>query len=172
MLDDKSAKDIAKIEEQFGQIDDTALAILKGHLLIESKFDEIIGALVAHGEFLESLNLRFLQKLVLVRSFSQSEQQSRVWDLLIALNELRNALAHSLHSERRQTKEQKAKQLYFEIFPEDERETPVGVFVGFAAYCMGFLEECRKEAELGNTLLSRVAVAKKRIVGSDASVQE
>ena len=47
-----------RIEEQFRHVDETALVVLKGHLLIEEALDAIISRFGHHAAFVEEARLR------------------------------------------------------------------------------------------------------------------
>jgi hypothetical protein len=63
--------------EQLGYVDETALVVVKGHLLIEESLNSIISAFVFHPEFIQEANLRFAQKLSIARSMSLDDHQKR-----------------------------------------------------------------------------------------------
>ncbi len=52
---------LERFVQQFSSIDETAIAVLKGHLLIEEKIDSIISLFVFHPKFIEQSRL-FLHK--------------------------------------------------------------------------------------------------------------
>src|SRR5262245_32386458 len=98
-----------RLVEQMGRIDEPALAVLKGQLLLEEQLDRILTRFVFHPEHLEQANLRFYQKVCVARSISLDEQVNPMWELVLAVNALRNELAHSLDSPRRQPKVERLK---------------------------------------------------------------
>ena len=78
---------------------DVALVVLKGHLLLEEGVNHVLVALVPNPEAIESANLRFHQKLCLIRALIPGGGQVTVFPELDAaekLNTLRNRLAHHL----------------------------------------------------------------------------
>jgi hypothetical protein len=86
---------------------DYALVVLKGHLLLEESVDHLLAALLRKPEAIESANLRFRQKLCLIRalapegakSLENPERQGWIFRMLDAaekLNTMRNRLAHHL----------------------------------------------------------------------------
>lgn len=77
--------------------DDMILIVLKGHLLIEEMLEHIIYMVVAHGERLEKAKFTFYQKVVLAQAMCWPEH-GEFWDVIFAVNSLRNDLAHSLQS--------------------------------------------------------------------------
>jgi hypothetical protein len=78
---------------------DFALVVLKGHLLLEESANRLLAALLRRPEAIESANLRFHQKLCLIRGLlpgSEVGSFSRLLDAAEKLNALRNRLAHHL----------------------------------------------------------------------------
>jgi hypothetical protein len=74
---------------------DLALVVLKGHLLLEEHVNRLLALLVYKPEAIEAANLRFYQKLCLLRALAP-EGSHRVVDAAEKLNTLRNRLAHHL----------------------------------------------------------------------------
>lgn len=101
-----------KFEEHFATVDETAQIVLKGHLLIEEALDTILSKFVFHPEFIESASLRFAQKIDLARSVSLDEHNNEMWELVKAINSLRNELSHSLKSQKREKKTKRVIELY------------------------------------------------------------
>jgi hypothetical protein len=56
--------------EHLVHTDETALVVLKGHLLIEESLEAIISDYVLHPEFVEKARLGFEKKMYLARSIS------------------------------------------------------------------------------------------------------
>jgi hypothetical protein len=102
-----------RLTEQMSHIDELALVVLKGHLVLEEQLDRIIGGFVFHSLHLDAANLRFSQKVAVARSISLDEHANSMWELLAAINSLRNELAHALHSEKRQRKTDWLRKTYF-----------------------------------------------------------
>jgi hypothetical protein len=75
---------------------DFALVVLKGHLLLEESVNHLLGALLHKPEAIEGANLRFHQKLCLIRALAPEGTASRFADAAEKLNTMRNRLAHHL----------------------------------------------------------------------------
>jgi hypothetical protein len=80
---------------------DFTLIVLKGHLLLEESANRLLAALLRRPEAIESANLRFYQKLCLIRALIPAGGRkegsiSRTLDAAEKLNELRNKQAHHL----------------------------------------------------------------------------
>jgi len=83
---------------------DPLLLVLKGHLLIEQQLGGILAVAIPSVEYLELGKRKFIEKLRLCRSFARTQQASPAWELMLAINTLRNAYAHSLEPPDLQTK--------------------------------------------------------------------
>jgi hypothetical protein len=80
---------------------DFALVVLKGHLLMEESVNHLLAALLYRPEAIEGANLRFYQKLCLIRALAPVGPEGvvfRVADAAEKLNTMRNRLAHHLDS--------------------------------------------------------------------------
>ena len=78
---------------------DVELTILKCHLLIEELLYIIIVKKADNTNYVESANLRFIQKMYLARAFTKSGIESWVWGAIKKLNKTRNELAHGLSTD-------------------------------------------------------------------------
>jgi hypothetical protein len=92
---------VERAEEMLREIKDPVLLILKGHLLIEEALHECLCAVSHDPKFLEKANLRFTQKLYLVRALHEATPDREnikimMYDFAEALNMLRNRYAHNL----------------------------------------------------------------------------
>ena len=86
---------------------DFTLVVLKGHLLLEESVNHLLAVLLRKPEAIESANLRFRQKLCLIRSLAPEGAKGledpegpgsifRILDAVEKLNTMRNRLAHHL----------------------------------------------------------------------------
>jgi hypothetical protein len=85
---------------------DFTLVVLKGHLLLEESVNRLLAALLRKPEAIEGANLRFHQKLCLIRALAPGGAKSleaegpssvvRILDAVEKLNTMRNRLAHHL----------------------------------------------------------------------------
>jgi hypothetical protein len=81
--DARSSKDemLKRVREHFGYVDETALIVLKGHLLIEESLNSIISKYVFHPEFVEMANLGFAQKVCIARAVTLTEHKNEMFAL-------------------------------------------------------------------------------------------
>jgi hypothetical protein len=150
----EAAKEIlTKLEEHLRFVDESALVVLKGHLVIEETLGEIISTFVFHGEYLEEARLTFAQKVAVARTMSLDEHENEMWQLIVAINSLRNDLAHSLQSPKRATKTKALidlhKKLGGTVKMPDGKEVPEHVVLSFTisfslGFLSGFVEEVRR----------------------------
>ncbi len=150
---EEDKKNIQRFIEQVRFVDELVQVVLKGHLLIEEALGRILSKFVFHPEHVDDASLRFGQAVAITRSLSLDENNNRMWDLILAVNALRNDLAHALDSPKRSPKLQRLKEMYFEICKDDRdinkgRELDDHIVVIFAvALCLGFLSSFEREVE-------------------------
>lgn len=126
-------------------VDEVAHVLLKGHLLLEEALSAVIDQYVFHREHLTEARLSFAQKMHLAKALCLRKNGFGEWELIAALNSLRNNLAHRLKSDERQKKLAQVKEIYFREAAGFERilglrkeQDPVILF-NACAHCAGFL---------------------------------
>jgi len=135
------------------QIDEVAHVLLKGHLLIEEALTRIIEKFTYHPQHLTEANLRFFQKVQIARALCLRKDQFGEWELILAINSLRNEVAHKLQSPNRDKKFDRVKEVYFrEVagFPEaaERRNASDATILMFACgHCTGFLGTYEEDAK-------------------------
>lgn len=87
---------VFRFDEHMADVDDLALIVLKGHLLIEEMLLELAALLVAHPDHLTRANLGFHKLACIDRALAKGEAGNKCWDLILGINSLRNQLAHKL----------------------------------------------------------------------------
>ncbi|MGE3348552.1 MAG: hypothetical protein AB7I35_14080 [Ramlibacter sp.] len=139
--------------DQMDNVDEVAHVVLKGHLLIEEWVTRAINQHLFHPEHLtEDGRLSFAQKVTLARSLDLRRNNLGMWDVISALNSLRNDLAHSLNSPKRVKKTETVKQLYFretsahQKVEQMQKLTDARVLRSICAACLGFLSESAKNS--------------------------
>jgi hypothetical protein len=70
--------------------------VLKGHLLMEETINRMLRSLLVTPDAIEGANLRFHQKLCLLRALDPAGPHSLIFDVAEKLNTLRNRLAHAI----------------------------------------------------------------------------
>jgi len=88
---------LARAKEILESVTDGTLLVMKGHLLIEEALYRMVYTKLLQPEFLNKANLRFSQLLHIARAlYPDDEVPAAVWEMVEALNTLRNRLAHHL----------------------------------------------------------------------------
>jgi hypothetical protein len=106
------------------QIDETAVVILKGHLIVEELlFDLLARRVFQDRAALSAAGLSFAKKLQLCRAWAPQPQIATFWELLVAINVLRNDLAHALDTPRRKQALSSIRDLYAKANPGSQTHT-------------------------------------------------
>lgn len=94
-----------RILQELSTSDEAVMVILKGHLLVEEHLNRILYTQLNRPEEIDKAGLKFSQRLHLVKALATTDfAEFPAWDLISALNALRNQLAHSLSAEARTAK--------------------------------------------------------------------
>jgi len=141
-----------RVSETFNDFDETVLVVIKGHLLIEELLDEIIGTFVHHPDYIEDARLSFSHKIHIAKSMSLSEHNNGMWAIATKLNALRNNLAHSLNSPKRQDKTKAVIDAYLREANDDQKEMINGtdehmILLFVTSYMIGFLNSFLQEVQ-------------------------
>jgi hypothetical protein len=138
-------KHLDKYSEQFREhlreVDELAQTVLTGHLIIENALENVIALIFFHPEH---LRLNFERKVQVARAYALNKNKKTIWNLIMAVNETRNAIAHSLPGDRREKKMAQLRRMYFAEMEPDFAEVrenyPDHVIAVMAcALCTGFL---------------------------------
>jgi hypothetical protein len=132
--------------------DELTAVVLKGHLVLEEQLDRIICRFLFHPKHLDDAGLRFHQKVKISQSMSLDGSENSIWNLLLALNALRNNLAHSLEDDKRQSKLNRVLTLFAEesgnASHPTEDDPPLSDHEGVSgamAMVLGFLSSFEEE---------------------------
>ena len=98
-------------------------------------------------------SLRFYQLVAVARSISRYEQDNKAGKLILATNELRNQLGHSLNPNKRQQKVDQFKAIYAELQPDDD-EPDHRIAIRAVSLCLGFLIPLESEVEQFRSLMN------------------
>lgn len=150
---------IEKFKSQLIGLVEIDLIILRGHLLLEEVLYNIISKFVFHPAFIKKSDINFSQKVSIARSMSLDESDNSIWGLILAINTLRNKIAHELPTSQNIEKHIiKVKDLYnsemkgFEgeqehFWKEDDcKGMALAVAMGIG-FLHGFLEEVKRFKE-------------------------
>lgn len=136
-----------------GQLDAdvAAMTLLKGHLVLEEKITASIEKFVFDAEALENARLSFSQKVSIARSISLDESKNSIWNLVAAINRVRNTLAHSLDGTSRRDAMNALRSAYSKErgggLEEWEKDNEALLILSAVAYCLGFLDAHEQEVE-------------------------
>ncbi len=142
-----------RLFSEFGEADALIQVVLKGHLLIEEKMTEALEIFLLHGKHLGSARLQFHQKLSLCKGISTSDSDNNMWNVIKQLNNLRNALSHSLAVERRQKALNSLQSIYDQEFKElemnqfDNVDPEVQLCLTAITGCLGYLHSFLEEVK-------------------------
>ena len=130
-----------QFNEHLAEIDELVQSVLTGHLIVEGALDNIITLIFFHPEH---LRLNFERKVQVVRAYALRKNKETIWNLVAAINETRNAVAHNLAGERREKKMAQLRRMYLaETGPdlaEKQKDYPNHVIAVMACVlCTGFL---------------------------------
>ena len=78
--------------------DPLVIAVLKGHLVLESLLEEILGGLTDRGDLLTSAANTFHRKRLVAQAHAGVRSDDDAWVLLQKISTLRNEIAHNLES--------------------------------------------------------------------------
>jgi hypothetical protein len=151
-MSDDLANAIAKFQGEMSEVDDVAHALLKGHLLIEESLGGILDQFAFHRQHITEARLSFYNKMMLARAFCLRHDNVGEWELLAAINSLRNELAHNLQSPKREHKIGRVKELYFREgagygnLEEVKQQSDAIVLMFACAHCRGVLHSFEMEA--------------------------
>jgi len=122
MSEEEVAKFLAGFSRRISEIDRLATAVLKAHFLVEEFLDRALAAAAKSPKHLElERNPRFAQKMKWLRAFAPLGDDSR-WELVSALNNLRNKVAHKVDGPERKEALQKLRK---ELAPHVKKELSV-----------------------------------------------
>lgn len=150
-MTDKIEKYQALFQDQLNKIDGLALIVLKSHLIIEGVLDNILAKIFFHPEHLG--RVQFFQKIQIVRAFALRRAELNMWSLILAINELRNDIAHNLTEDRRALKVAKLREIYNREIEDKKAERGVNeefdtvVVINAAALCTGFLASYEEDVK-------------------------
>jgi hypothetical protein len=101
--DDEDEGDVyEEFKKDIRLVDEFASLVLRGHYVLERDIDRIIRYIFFHPERIlaEPFVFNFDRKLRLARAMSRNASEHPHWDVVIALNALRNTIAHHGYEDR------------------------------------------------------------------------
>ncbi len=145
-------KNLSRFLKQMAEVDQVTQVVLKGHLLCEESLGRVIENFVFYPSHLDACHLSFYQKVEMSRALCLRKNNFTIWELLLAINSLRNELAHSLESSKRQGKIEKVKRLVAEEMKSEheslDQDDPDFIILSKACgLCLGFLSSFEGDAQ-------------------------
>jgi hypothetical protein len=162
------AQMLDRFAREMEQPDPSAHIVLKGHLMIEEWLTRNIAQHMFHPEhMLDGARLSFAQKLALCRTFALRKDKLGMWELIAAVNSLRNELAHALDSAKRRKKTDTLLAIYFRETAGSNLAVPKEalqehVLRGACALSLGFLASFSEDAQGLRALIHAFDREKKR----------
>ncbi len=95
--DDSSDAFYEQFSDQLQQVHKLPQMILNAHFEVERSVDHFIERVFANPKHIE--NLRFWDKVRVIRAYSAIGEDEPEWQVIIKLNELRNVIAHGNSNE-------------------------------------------------------------------------
>lgn len=147
-------------KKDLSTVDKFASLVLRGHYVLERAIDTIIGHIFFHpdGILNDRFGFTFERKVRIVRAMSRNARDHAHWDIVLAMNSLRNTIAHHGYEERQQRVDRiRVLCLESAALEKHEREHGSGdnglvlfafaICAGFLAYIEDDLESLREEIE-------------------------
>ena len=112
-----------KFKRDMQLVDELASLVLRGHYVLERDIDNIIRHIFFHPEIIldDPFVFNFDRKLRLVRAMSRNASEHPHWDVVTALNALRNTVAHHAYEDR-QAKIDRLRELCLKTSQLEEHE--------------------------------------------------
>ena len=146
---EKARKDM---RERVEKMDKLTLVTLRSHLFVEQCMNDYIVASGVKRKWFRKKTFR--DKIQKCRSFAKEEGKDPLWDVLEAGNQFRNAIAHTLSTEKIADKMAQLKEAFFASLTakqvEDLKDQPDD-FVAESAFviCAGFIVTLKSRADGG-----------------------
>ena len=117
---------------------DFTLVVLKAHMLIEQYLNALIIRHCGHPEHIEDIRFQYKDKITLVKALMTFALADQVWEGVLLINTLRNALAHNLESPNLQNHKANLRRLANGIpysIPNINANTEYGALYTVYAFC-------------------------------------
>lgn len=153
-----------QFQKHLAEVDAFILVVLKSHLIMESAIDNIIRLIFFYPDILLDARMNFFHKIEVVRAYALRENEMSIWQLMHAIAELRNEVAHNLEPKKREARMAKLRKLYLsETSPEHadtHKNAEDGEIVIYASsLCTGFLGEFEKDIRSLRGMIDKIADA-------------
>jgi hypothetical protein len=141
-VEERSPEEFIKaFRAQLSEVDDVVHVVLNGHLEVEKDLDDVLQIMLFHPEHCWKLRLGFFERVQMARAYSPNAEATD-WEIMLALNSVRNEIAHGGKNRSSKTGEPRKSLLGHglekfrkEVKGADDKE----VIVLASAVCCGFL---------------------------------
>ena len=93
-------RSIDRFRQEMESVDEVAHVLLKGHLLLEEAISAVLDQYVFHRQHMAQARLSFAQKAFLARALCLRKNNLGEWEVIAAINSLRNDLGKVCTSDR------------------------------------------------------------------------
>ena len=143
-------KYVQQFKKHLDEIDEFIQIVLKSHLIMESAIDNVIRLIFFHPDIILDARINFFLKVQIVKAYALHESHMSIWNLMLAIAELRNEIAHNLEGKKRDARMTNVRNTYYsEISPDmakAHKDYPDHVIVIMASsLCTGFLGEMESD---------------------------
>jgi hypothetical protein len=137
--------------KQVKKIDELRLSVLKGHFIMVEALDGFLTVALFNPTWLNLDRMNFHTKGNLALALSLGEDRDPWWDVVWALNQLRNKIAHSFDAKEIQEKMKFLRETFLKVLSERQRLdaekfTDEQIVLESAYVCSGFLALLRTDA--------------------------
>jgi hypothetical protein len=131
-------------KKQLTEVNEFANVILRSHILVEQDLDDALAIIFFHPDYVLDSRLSFDRKVKIVRAMSLRADNAPVFEVMFALNALRNSFAHRFEVKEREGRMQRLRQVTIAAFKEERREEHKNLnnqdmVVHACAMCSGYL---------------------------------
>jgi hypothetical protein len=105
--------------DRLSQIDDFDQLVLNTHLEIEAEMDVVLDLALFHPEHIKGLRRSFVNKVFLIRALYPKDDHAKLWETVLAFNQIRNDIAHGKNYEKRTEKVEKVRKQLVETWSDN-----------------------------------------------------
>ena len=135
----------ARLQRELDNIDRVSVITMKCHMLLELHLKTIVEHHFFHPEHTFETHIGFHDWVCIARSLCLRKNRLGEWDLILAINRLRNEIAHPRGAERRTLLINQIKEIYIReagvSADKIDAHSDEVIVVHAAAHCIGFLAE-------------------------------
>jgi hypothetical protein len=92
-MDEEDRKFIDKFHEDLSQVDEAAQLVLNAHFSVEKPLGAFVESIFFHPKYIRN-RFTFVNRVRIARAYTTESHDRFEWDVILALNEMRNVIAH------------------------------------------------------------------------------